>query len=106
MRKRMTAGEQKLWSELREFRRYYGIHVRKQAPIGPYVVDFVIHDKGLVVEVDGEHHCLPDQIMSDRRRDEWLAGQGYRVLRLTTGELGESFDGCIEEILKEIGLMK
>jgi very-short-patch-repair endonuclease len=106
LRRNMTDGERKLWSELKEFRRLYGLHARKQAPIGPYVVDFVLHSKALVIEVDGEHHSLPDQIARDRHRDEWLQTKGYRVLRFTTGELADSFDGCIEEILRDLGLME
>ncbi len=102
----MTGGERKLWAELREFRRWYGIHVRKQAPIGIYVVDFVVHEHKLVIEVDGEHHFEPERQRLDRERDEWLARQGYRVLRLSTGELSDSFDGCIEEILRALGLME
>ena len=105
LRKRMTEGERKLWAELREFRRLYGLHARKQAPMGPYVVDFVIHAKTQVIEVDGEHHFLPDRIAADGRRDAWLRSNGYRVLRFTTGDLCDSFDGYIEEILRGLGLM-
>jgi very-short-patch-repair endonuclease len=101
----MTDGERKLWSELKQFRRWYGIHVRKQAPVGPYIVDFAIHECRLVIEIDGEHHFTPSGQARDRARDEWFASQGYRVLRINTGELSDSFDGCVEEILHEIGLM-
>lgn len=104
LRRNMTDGEKKLWAELREFRRNYGIHVRRQAPIGPFIADFAIHDHRLVIEVDGEHHFLPEGRERDFRRDEWLTSEGYRVLRFTTGDLSGSFDGCIEEILREVGV--
>ena len=106
LRRNMTDGERKLWSELKEFRRLYGLHARKQAPIGPYVVDFMIHSKSLVIEVDGEHHQLPDRMVADARRDGWLRTKGYRVLRFTTGDLSDSFDGCITEILQALALME
>ncbi|MBN9071973.1 MAG: endonuclease domain-containing protein [Rhizobiales bacterium] len=106
LRREMTAGEQRLWSELREFRRLYGIHVRRQCPIGPYVTDFIIHASKLVIEVDGEHHFLPDRMERDRSRDEWFASQGYRTIRLNTGELSEAFDGCVFEILEALGLTR
>ena len=106
LRRNMTDGERRLWSELREFRRHYGLHVRKQAPIGPYFVDFVVHEKKLVIEVDGEHHFEPEQMARDVTRDNWLGERGYRVLRLNTGELTDAFDGCVEAILKEMGLME
>jgi very-short-patch-repair endonuclease len=106
LRRAMTDGERRLWSELREFRRLYGVHVRKQAPIGPYVVDFVIHEHKLVIEIDGEHHFTPTGTARDRVRDEWFASQGYRVIRINTGELSDAFDGCIVEILHALGLME
>jgi very-short-patch-repair endonuclease len=106
LRRNMTEGERRLWSELREFRRLYGIHVRKQAPVGPFVADFVIHEHKLAIEVDGEHHFTPEGMARDRRRDEWFASQGYRVIRFNTGELSDSFDGCIVELLRELGLME
>jgi very-short-patch-repair endonuclease len=106
LRRNMTDGEKRLWSELKEFRRHYGLHVRKQAPIGPYIVDFAVHARNLVIEVDGEHHFTPDGMKRDARRDQWLRGQGYRVIRFTTGDLGAAFDGCITELLRELGLME
>lgn len=104
LRRDMTDGERRLWSELREFRRLYGIHVRKQVPIGQYIVDFAIHEHRLIVEVDGEHHFTAHGKERDRTRDAWLARLGYRVLRLTTGELSDSFDGCVEDVLRALGL--
>ncbi|RNC94726.1 MAG: endonuclease domain-containing protein [Oricola sp.] len=104
-RRNMTDGERRLWVELREFRKRYGVHVRRQAPVGPYITDFAIHDLKLVIEVDGQHHFEPARIARDRQRDDWLKGQGYKVLRFNTGELDDSFDGCVEEIMREAGIM-
>jgi very-short-patch-repair endonuclease len=100
----MTVGEKRLWFELRQFRRLHGVHARRQVPIGRYVADFAIHDKGLVIEIDGEHHLFAAQIAWDRERDGWLTTQGYRVLRFTSTELAQRFDGCIKEILRELGV--
>lgn len=102
----MTDGEKELWVELRQFRRWYGIHARRQVPIGPYVADFAIHDHKLIIEVDGEHHFTAKGAIRDRRRDAWFSGEGYRVLRFNTGELSEVFDGCIEAILRELNLVQ
>ena len=106
LRRNMTAGEEKLWSELREFRRLYGIHVSKQAPIGPFIADFAVHERKLAIEVDGQFHFEPEGVAKDQARDAWLKGQGYRVIRLSTGDLETAFDGCIEEILRALGLME
>ncbi len=105
LRRDMTGGERKLWLKLKGFRKLYGLHVRRQVPIGPYVADFAIHSKKIIIEVDGEHHFLPDRITKDRKRDAWFAGQGYKVLRFNTGELLENLEGCIEEILRKAGAL-
>jgi len=88
LRRGMTKGERRFWSELTQFRRLYDIHVRRQAPIGHYVVDFVVHARSLVIEIDVEHHFMPEQMLRDGRR----------------GDLDYNFDGCIEEVLRELGL--
>ncbi len=105
LRRNSTEGEKRFWKKLREFRKQFGIHVRRQVPIGPYVADFAIHDEKLVIEVDGEFHFTAEGREADRRRDEWLNSKGYRVLRFNTGELAENLSGCVEHVLHELGLM-
>ena len=105
LRRAMTDGERKLWNELRDFRRLYGVHVRRQAPIERFVVDFVVNEHRLIIEVDGEHHFTQDGLERDAIRDVWLETQGYRIMRFNTGEIADRFDGCIEEILAALGLM-
>lgn len=104
LRKSMTEGEKRFWSELKSLRTQHGIHFRKQAPIGPYVADFLSHHARLVIEIDGEHHFMGDMPARDRRRDAWLRTQGYRVIRFTTGDLSGGVDGCIEMVLRELKL--
>jgi very-short-patch-repair endonuclease len=89
---------------LKQFKRLYGLHVRRQVPIGPYFADFAIQSRKIIIEVDGEFHALPERQQADMRRDKWLKSQGYSIIRITTGELSENFDGCIETILRELGL--
>ena len=48
------------------------------------VVDFLWEKQRVVVETDGrETHETPPAFQSDRRRDQFLASAGYRVLRVT-----------------------
>ena len=105
-RRNMTEGERRLWRELREFKKLYGIHVRRQVPIGPYIADFAVHSAGLVIEVDGQFHAEPERMALDAARDGWLRCAGYKVLRFRTGELDEAPDGCVEEILRELGIVR
>jgi very-short-patch-repair endonuclease len=105
LRRGMTVGERRLWSELREFRRLYGIHVRKQAPIGPYIADFVIHEHKRVIELDGEHHFTPLGIARDRLRDQWLESQGFSLLRIGMGDQDGNIEGIVDGILHRLELM-
>lgn len=59
-----------------------------QQVIGPYTVDFLWPDAGLIVETDGwEDHGTRGRFESDRARDAWLLTQGYRVVRFTWRQL-------------------
>jgi very-short-patch-repair endonuclease len=79
----MTLDEDRLWQALRKLK----ANIRRQAPMGPYVVDFVCHAAKLVIEVDGYYHSLPERREKDAERDAWLSRQGYRVLRFSTSEV-------------------
>jgi very-short-patch-repair endonuclease len=73
----MTLAEKKLWAVLRK----RGLNVRRQAPIGRYIADFISHAACLVIEIDGPLHELPDENLRDAERTLWLNSQGYRVIR-------------------------
>ena len=83
LRKTPTFTEKLLWAELRKL----PLHVRRQAPIGRYVADFVIHAARLVVDVDGPRHEEPDDRLHDAQRDAWLAAEGFRTARFTDREV-------------------
>ena len=91
----MTLPEQALWRALRSLK----LHARRQVPIGRYVADFAIHEAGLVIEVDGGRHDLPEAQLHDAIRDEWLRSQGYRVLRFRNQQVLDNVDGVVEAIL-------
>jgi len=50
----------------------------------------------LVVEVDGGQHLAST---SDRKRDVWLASEGFRVLRFWDNEVLQELEGVEEVIL-------
>jgi len=95
-----TWTEAKLWERLRKL----NIRIRRQAPIGPYVVDFACLRARLVIEVDGGVHNRMDVALRDLKRDEWLASQGYRVLRIDSRRIPHDLDAVIAEITQAIRL--
>ena len=88
----MTDEEVRLWVCLKHDLPW---KFRRQEPIGPYICDFVCYPKRLVVEVDGVQHADSPR---DRVRDAYLAGLGFRVVRVWNGEVV-----ChLEEVLDQI----
>jgi len=90
LRKRLTDSERLLWKYLRA-KQIEGNKFRRQEPIGKYIVDFVCHEKRIIIEVDGGQHSIDKAI--DKERDEWLIEQGYKVMRFWNNEVLENIEG-------------
>ena len=52
--------------------RSLGVRARRQAPFGPYILDFAVPSVALAIEIDV---------------DTWLNAQGWTVLRYTNAEV-------------------
>ncbi|AZL59069.1 endonuclease domain-containing protein [Tabrizicola piscis] len=98
LRHEMTPEERKVWVKLREYNRMLGLHFRRQAPIGPFIADFADLGRRVVVEIDGGGHGGP----RDVARDEWLALQGFRVLRFWNPEVSGNIDGVMQVIFDAV----
>jgi very-short-patch-repair endonuclease len=102
LKRRMTWTEQRLWAELRKL----DVNFRRQAPIGRYFADFACHAQRLVIEIDGGVHERLDEVqLKDFERQQWLEGQGYRVLRFTDRQVRDDVHGCIEEVQRHLALL-
>jgi very-short-patch-repair endonuclease len=101
LREKATPPEQLLWSILRG-RRLGGLKLRRQEPIGAYIVDFYCREIGVIVELDGSSH--EDKLEPDAARTLWLSEQGYRVLRVTNQDVNESLEAVAEYIAREAGI--
>ncbi|MBP6013566.1 MAG: endonuclease domain-containing protein [Alphaproteobacteria bacterium] len=86
LRKTMTGPELTLWREVRKLRQT-GFIIRRQAPFGRYVVDFVSHQERLVIEVDGITHTTRRQQSHDAARTNAIEARGYLVIRFTNDEV-------------------
>jgi very-short-patch-repair endonuclease len=94
----MTLPEKRLWEALRKT----DLHVRRQAPLGRYIADFVSHEARLVIELDGYWHSLPAGQIHDATRDAWMESQGYRVLRFPNQQAMNDLQGVVEAILNTL----
>lgn len=60
-----------------------GLNIQRSYRIGPWVCDFYVPSVNLVIEFDGKYwHSLPAMIKRDKRKDEYLLAQGYRISRV------------------------
>ncbi|TPI27250.1 DUF559 domain-containing protein [Mesorhizobium sp. B3-2-1] len=48
--------------------------------------------------------ALPVRWAHDAKRDRWLYGQGWTVLRFTGTEIHENLDRCLDEICTLVGV--
>jgi very-short-patch-repair endonuclease len=97
LRKGATDAENRLWYHLKA-KQLEGTKFRRQEPIGNYIVDFVAFENRLVIEIDGGQHAAVDEKEQDRLRDEWLASQGFRVLRFWNNDVLQNLEGVLETI--------
>src|SRR5262245_44968975 len=98
LRRNMTGAERKLRRYLRQ-RQLDGHKFRRQVRIGPYIADFACLSPLIVIEVDGGQHA--EARVYDSRRDDYIRGQGFRVLRFWNNEVLSNIEGVWDAIAAE-----
>jgi very-short-patch-repair endonuclease len=74
-----------------------------QAQMGRFVCDFVLRRAGLVIECDGSYwHSIPLVKSRDKRKDEWLKANGYRILRLREDDIHNRPEWCKEQLASHL----
>ena len=101
MRRESTAPEAVLWNSLKA-RQVLGKKFRRQAGIGPYIVDFLCIECGLVIELDGDAHYTPNIHAYEDKRTAYLEKQGLKVIRFENCEIAEDWDFVLEKIQEEL----
>ena len=99
LRKNTTPEEKHLWYD---FLKRLPMKAHRQYNIGNYIVDFYIPQKQLVIEVDGIQHLTEEHKEKDQTRDEFLEGQGLRVLRIPNESIRKSFTDVCQIILNHV----
>ena len=99
LRRDMTDAEKRLWSILRS-KQFLGLKFRRQHPVGPFIVDFVCLEKNLIIEIDGGQHAI--DVESDKTREEWLANEGFIVLRYWNNEVLVETSNVLDDIQRKI----
>jgi very-short-patch-repair endonuclease len=97
MRANPTEAEKRLWSMLRD-RRLAALKFRRQQIIFSYIVDFVCFEHRLIIEADGSQHA---DNKDDARRDAFLRGQGFGLMRFWNNQVLAERDAVASAIFAE-----
>jgi very-short-patch-repair endonuclease len=100
MRAEPTDAERVLWQRLRHDIALAGSHFRRQALVGPFIVDFASRKAKLVIELDGGQHDW--QQASDALRTRRIESAGYRVLRFWNHDVLGNLEGVLSEIQRAL----
>jgi very-short-patch-repair endonuclease len=95
MRSKPTPAEHRLWQILRA-KRLAGYKFKRQLAIDGYIVDFACPRRRLIVEADGGQHS---ENRADAKRDAYLTGQSFRILRFWNTDIFENEEGVLTSIL-------
>ncbi len=94
-RSQPTEAEDILWQLLRNDQ--LGYKIRRQHAIGQFIADFVSLQKGLIIELDGNHHISQTK-EADDTRTEILNHLGFEVIRFSNDEVLKNPNGIIQSI--------
>ena len=103
LRTNMTTQERAIWQLLRKrsiknlkFRRQYNIDDK-------YIVDFICHEKKLIIEIDGGQHNEDINKVNDELRTKYLISKGFTVIRFWNSDIDKNIEGVYKEILRHLG---
>ena len=101
LRTNETEAERRLWTQLRN-RNLNGFKFTRQAPIAPYIADFLCFERRLIVEVDGVTHGDAHEVAYDLRRTQFMEERGYRVLRVLNQDVYTQMDSVLDGIIHKL----
>jgi len=64
--------------------------------MGKYIVDFICHEKKVIIELDGSQHAAQEEY--DQQRTAWLESEGYKVIRFWNNDVWQNIEGVLQVI--------
>ena len=86
MRKSPTPEENKMWHIILK---NMEPKFTRQKIIGRYIVDFYCSKLKLIIEIDGEQHYMPENEAYEKKRTEFLEGEGNKILRFYNSDINK-----------------
>lgn len=86
-----------LWAKFPSWRVEFPVGVGKVFPGMPthYMIDLANLSRKIAVEIDGGSHLAKKVRDRDARKDKFLRGLGWTVLRFTNQEVMDNLGGCV-----------
>ena len=97
LRNNQTDAEKILWQFIRK-RKLCGRKFRRQFSILNYILDFYCVEEKIAIELDGKQHLEPAAIRKDAERDNFLRGEGIKVLRFQNWRVVKELSGVLREV--------
>jgi very-short-patch-repair endonuclease len=88
-----------LWQAL-SGRRFAGFKFHRQEAIGPYTVDFVCHEKKLVVELDDGKQTALESLFKAHLRANHLKEDGFQVMHIKATAWHNDEGAVLDTILR------
>ena len=98
LRQKAIDAEKKLWFQFRQGN-MTGLKIRRQHPVGPYVLDFYCSKAKLALEIDGSSHEFRHS--SDARRDGYMLSKGIKTIRMSPSIADENIHEYVEWFREE-----
>lgn len=105
LRNNATLSEKILWSKLKKGNPF-NLKFRRQYSIGNYIVDFYCPELKLAIEIDGDSHFEEGAEKKDFSRTAYLEKEGINLIRFTNNDVKKNLLQVLEEINREIELLK
>jgi len=96
LRNNPTKSEYFLWQKIRNSQ--LGYKFRRQQSIGNYIVDFYCPELNIIVELDGYIHGEQIKKEQDKRRQIFLEGKGFMVLRYRNEQIMYELESVVQDI--------
>jgi len=96
-RVRQTHAEAVLWNELRN-NRLIQARVRRQHPVGGFVLDFWIPAARLAIEPDGSIHDDPESRAQDAAQTETIEEYNIQLIRFQNADVLNNLDTVLQQI--------
>ncbi|MBS1778959.1 MAG: endonuclease domain-containing protein [Bacteroidetes bacterium] len=97
LRNNATPAEAALWNYLKN-KKLANHKFSRQHSIENYIVDFYCSSEKLIIELDGEIHQAPMNIINDKERDTRLHELGYKVLRFPNNDVLNNINQVLYQI--------